>query len=205
MSGASGSGGAAGAGGGSDVAQALDGIRVDAPCAGTPAGTDGEVCNHPELVNNAWEGKKEVTIAGSAGTTYDVTLRIRGVVECTSVEGGMRPDTSTIVYKNGMWRKVPYTIGGTVKTPDYQIWSVRVAEPKQDYFLNDYQQTAHNVFKLDYQITIQVAGGSKVALDVTDANERQIVNYEKYAVDGIAGSMNLGQFVQVNVISVKPH
>jgi hypothetical protein len=44
-----------------------------------------------------------------------------------------------------------------------------------------------------------------VTLDVTDANERQIVNYEKYEVMGLPGSMNFGQFVQVNVVSVKPH
>lgn len=203
--GSGGSGGAAGTGStDANVAKALDGVRIDAPCAGTPAGTDGETCNHPTLMDNAFEANKEVSLGGNMGTTYDVTLRIRGVVEPTSISGGMRPDTSTITYKNAMWRKVPYTIGGTLAVPDYQAWRLRVSEPKQDYFLNDYQKTAHNTFALDYQVTIQVAAGSKVTLGVIDSNEREIVNYEKYSVDGIDGAMNLGQFVQINVVSAEP-
>lgn len=203
--GAGGSAGSGGtAGGDSDVAKALDGVRIDAPCAGTPAGTDGETCNHTVLMGNAFQARKEVSLGGSPGTVYDVTVRVRGVVEPTSVNGGARPDTTTIVYKNSMWRKLPYTIGGSVKSPDYQPWKLSVEEPKQDYFLNDYQQTAHYVFELDYEVTIPMAGGTKVTLDVTDSNEREIVNYEKYALDGIPGSMNLGQFVQLKVVSVKP-
>ena len=50
-----------------------------------------------------------------------------------------------------------------------------------------------------------MAANSTVTLDGTDRNERQIVNYEKYALDGIPGSMNYGQFIQINVVSVKPH
>jgi len=50
-----------------------------------------------------------------------------------------------------------------------------------------------------------MTANTKVTLDGIDRNERQIVNYEKYANDGIAGSMNFGQFVQINVLSVKPH
>jgi hypothetical protein len=44
-----------------------------------------------------------------------------------------------------------------------------------------------------------------VSLHATDSNEREIVNYEEYAPDGIPGSMNFGQFVQVNVVSAVPH
>ncbi len=205
--GSSAGGAAAGSGGsgGSDessVAKALNGLRVDAPCEGMPPTTDGSVCTHTVLMNNTFKATKDATLAGASGATYDVKLRIRGVVEPTSVSGGMRPDTSTFSYKNEMWRKLPYTIGGTVSAPDYQAWSIRVESPKQDYFLNDYQKTAHNVFKLDYELTIQVAAGSKVTLDVTDANERQIDNYEKYELEGLAGSMNFGQFVQIDVVSV---
>lgn len=50
-----------------------------------------------------------------------------------------------------------------------------------------------------------MAASSTVTLDGTDRNERPIVNYEKYVIEGIAPSMNYGQFVQINVVSVKPH
>jgi len=153
-----------------------------------------------------------VTIAGTAGTTYDVTLRIRGIVEPTKITGGMPVEMtppSTIQYMGKTWRKVPYTIGGAAAAsttdPDYTQWRIGVANPKGDYYLNDYQQTGHYIFKLDYQITIQMAANTTVTLDGNDRNERQIVNFEKYTIDGIAGSVNYGQFIQINVVSVQPH
>jgi hypothetical protein len=189
--------------GSASVAKALDGLRIDDGCAGTPDTTDGAVCTHTMLTNNQFRASKEVTITGTEGVTYDVTLRVRGVVEPASVNGGTRPDTSTFSYKNAMWRTVPYTIGGTVTAPDYEQWHVRVASPQQDYYLNDYQKNGHFVFKLDYQVTIPMAANTKVTFDCYDSNEREIVNYESYAVDGISGSVNHGQFVQLDVISVK--
>ncbi|HYP75220.1 MAG TPA: hypothetical protein VER12_04680 [Polyangiaceae bacterium] len=203
-----GQGGSGGAGGSnsSDVAKALDGIRVDDPCAGTADTSTGAVCQHVVLTSaGGFKSAKEATITGTPGTTYDVTLRIRGIVECTQIDGGMRPDTSTFQYQNMTWRKVPFTIGGTASHADYSQWRITVDSPKQEYFLNDYQKVGHYIFKLDYQVTIQMAANSKVTLDGNDSNERQIVNYEKYTLDGIPGSMNYGQFIQVNVVSVKPH
>ncbi|HKO46603.1 MAG TPA: hypothetical protein VJV79_02705 [Polyangiaceae bacterium] len=200
-----GSGGTGGATDSKDVASALDGLRVDDPCAGTPDTSNGAVCNHVVLTAGGFKSAKEATIAGTSGTTYDVTLRIRGIVEPMQIDGGMRPDTTTFKYQNMTWRKVPFTIGGTVNRGDYSQWRITVASPKQEYFLNDYQTVGHYIFQLDYQVTIQVAANSKVTLDGADSNERQIVNYEKYALEGIAGSMNFGQFIQCNVVSVKPH
>lgn len=199
--GSSGSDGA----GESDVAKPLDGLRIDDPCTGTPATTDGATCNHVMLTNNQFKAAKEVSVAGTPGTSYDVTLRIRGVVEPSNISGGTRPNTATFSYKDQMWRKEPFTIGGTVQQADYQQWHIRVASPAQDYYLNDYQKAGHFIFKLDYQVTIEVAANSKVTLDCSDSNERMIDNYEKYSLDGIPGSTNLGQFLQLNVVSVKPH
>lgn len=206
--GASTPGGSGGAGGGDAtlaVAQALDGLRVDDPCAGTPDTSSGAVCNHVVLTNGGFKSAKNVTIAGATGTTYDVTLRIRGIVEPTQIDGGTRPDTSTFKYQNMTWRKVPFTIGGTVSHADYSQWRISVENPKQEYYLNDYQTVGHYIFALDYQVTIQIAANSKVTLDGTDSNEREIVNYEKYTIDGIPGSMNFGQFIQCNLVAVKAH
>lgn len=188
-----------------DVAKGLDGLRVDDPCVGTPDTSNGAVCNHVVLTAGGFQSAKEATIGGTAGATYDVTLRIRGIVEPTQIDGGMRLDTTTFQYQNMTWRKVPFTIGGTVNRGDYSQWRISVASPKQEYFLNDYQTVGHYIFKLDYQVTIQMAANSKVTLDGFDSNEREIVNYEKYTIEGIPGSMNYGQFIQCNVVSVKPH
>jgi hypothetical protein len=114
----------------------------------------------------------------------------------------MRPNTSTFQYEGMAWRTEPLTIGGTVAAADYAQWRIHVASPEQDFYLNDYQRTGHYIFELDYEITIPVEGGTEVTLVDTDSNERLIVNYEGYAPDGIPGSMNSGQFVQLNVVSV---
>ena len=34
--------------------------------------------------------------------------------------------------------------------------------------------------------------------------ECEIVDYEKYAIDGIPRPMNDGQFIEINLVSVKP-
>ena len=72
-----------------------------------------------------------------------------------------------------------------------------------NYYLNEYQKTGHYIFALDYQITIAMTANSQVTLDVVDRNERQVVNYEKYAVVGVSGSINFGQFVQLSVVAVR--
>ena len=211
--GAGGSGGVAGSPGLTDVAKALDGVRVDDACAGTAYTSVGAVCTHVMLTSSGGSKyAKSVTIAGVTGTTYDVTLRIRGIVEPTKITGGMPVETtppSTIQYMGKTWRKTPYTIGGAASAsttdPDYTQWHIGVASPKGDYYLNDYQQTGHYIFKLDYQVTIQMAANTTVTLDGVDRNERQIVNFEKYTIDGIAGSVNYGQFIQINVVSAQPH
>lgn len=186
-----------------DVAQALDGLRIDDPCAGTPMTTNGAVCPHVALTEAGGSKlSKSVTIGGTAGTTYDVTLRIRGVVEPSNIVGGTRTDSGTFEYENLSWRKVPFTVGGTVTQADYSQWHLAVGSPAADYYLNDYQRAGHYIFELDYEVTVPIAANGKVTLDGTDSNERMIVNYEKYAPDGIAGSMNFGQFVQIDVLAV---
>ena len=218
MSGSSGAGaaGAAGAGGAANVADVLDGLRVDDPCTGTPTLEDGAICNHVTLTQSGgFEGAKDVTIGGTPGTTYDVTLRIRGIVEPTNIQGGMRTDTSTIRYMNMDFRAVPFTIGGTSVSADYSVWHITVASPAQELYLNDYQKSGHYIFALDYEITVPirpgraefphpVAANTTVTLHATDSNEREIVNYEEYEVEGLPGSMNHGQFVQINVVSAVP-
>ena len=70
--------------------------------------------------------------------------------------------------------------------------------------MNDYQRVGHYIFRLDYEFTIPVEANTTVTLDVSDDNERQILNYEGYELDGLSGSSNFGQFIQLDVISVVP-
>lgn len=207
-SGGAGTGGGDGAGGSDPLlfAEGLQDLRVDDPCAGTPEVTVGATCDHSMLTGLGFHGETEATLGGVEGTTYDVTFRIRGVVEPTNIVGGTRPDTETFQYMDLDWRTTPFTIGGAVpgEDADYAQWRIQVSNPEQEYFLNDYQRVGHYIFELDYEVTIPVAANATVTLDATDDNERQILNYEGYAIDGIPGSMNFGQFVQINVLAVSP-
>jgi hypothetical protein len=202
------SGGADGTGGGDflSIAQPLEGLRIDDPCAGNPTVTVGATCDHSVLTAGGFNAEEVVSIGGTEGTIYEVTLRIRGVVEPTNIVGGSRPDTSTFEYMSLDWRSAPFTIGGAVpgEDADYAQWSIRVASPEQEYFLNDYQRVGHYIFALDYEVVIPIEGNSTVTLAAFDDNERQILNYENYTIDGLAGSVNHGQFVELAVVSVVP-
>lgn len=202
---AGGTGGGSGGGAGEDytaVGMPLAGLRIDDPCTGSPPTATGSTCNH---VMNPFHKTADATIGGTPGTTYDVTLRVRGVVEPTKITGGTRPDTSTVMINGKSYRKTPYTVGGTPGDQTYQPWLFSVAKPAQNYFFNDYGLTEHSTFLIDYQVTIPMEGGTKVTLDVNDGNDHEIDNYAKLTNDGIPGSMNLGQYVQLDVVSVKLH
>jgi hypothetical protein len=147
-----------------------------------------------------------VSLGGTEGTIYDVTLRVRGVVEPANVVGGSRSGTEMFSYMNLDWRSVPFTAGGTVPVDDtdYAQWRINVAEPAQYYFLNDYQRVGHYIFELDYEVTIPMAAHTTVTLEGIDSNERLIMNYEDYAPEGVEGSVNHGQFIELDVVAVTP-
>lgn len=203
------SGGEASGGSGPDlsIVEGLSGLRIDDPCAGSPQVTVGATCNHVMLTGGAFHQAKKVTIGGNDGEVYDVTIRVRGVVEPTNVVGGMRSGSEMFAYMGQNWRKVPWTVGGAVPPDDtdYAQWSIIVSSPEQRYYMNDYQRVGHFVFSLDYEVTIPIAAGSEVTLDANDDNERLILNYERYAPDGVSGSENYGQFVELDVVAIKLH
>lgn len=204
--GGAGARGGQGGSGDTGVAAMLDGIRVDDPCVANSPTTSMATCTHLMLMNGGFKGTKQVTIGGTAGTTYDVTVRVRGIVETTQMDGGTRStDTSTFSYMNMTFLKTPFTIGGTINRGDYQQWRISVSNPKQVYTLNDYGKVGHYVFKLDYEATIPMAANASVSLEGVDTNDHLIVDYEKYTVDGLTPPMNWGQFVQLNVVSAKAH
>jgi len=209
--GGSGTGGAASGGtasGGAenllDIAADIDGLRVDDPCTGTPAVSVGATCDHVVLTGAGFVAEQEVSIGGAPGTTYAVTVRVRGVTEPTNVSGGERQSTETFSYMDLDWRTEPLTIGGTVPVDDadYSQWSITVGEPAAVYTLNDYQRVGHYIFELDYEVTLPMQAGTTLTLAGVDANERLILNYESYAPEGIDGSMNHGQFVELELVSV---
>jgi hypothetical protein len=131
------------------------------------------------------------TIGGTEGTVYDVTFRLRGIVEVTSYVGGTRDagDTS-ILQSQDLFQQ-----GGTAQTSggpsfDYNTYELDVTPAvtgaANTYYLNSVTTaenphangtpTSHLTFPIDYTKTIKVMGGGKVSLKVTDSNCTQVQN-----------------------------
>jgi hypothetical protein len=141
------------------------------------------------------------TLGGAPGALYNVTLRVRGVVEPRTYVGGK--DAGDHLY-----------IGGTGQLPsNYDTFSITVSAPAQTFFLNaDSKPESHRVFALDHQKTIIVEGGAKVTLRVLDPDCAMVKNCQSftsaacspYVIADIPPAPKGfdGQFIQLDVVKV---
>ena len=174
----------------------LDGLFIDAPCQdGTPTPlADEATCDHPAGTQRMEES---VVFGGDPATTYLLKLRVRGIWEPTFISGGEAPDA-----------ELPFKIGGEVaegNAIDYQQYFITVSDPDETYWLNDYQYTAHDIHKADYEIEIPVVGGASVTVVMNDGNEREIANYPEEIFADMPPydqEPTLGQLLQLEVVSV---
>ena len=152
-----------------------------------------DTCLHKQLVEKAF------TFGGNKTETYDVHLRIRGIVEPTTIAGGETP------YENHPY----YKVGGTIRARDWSAWHIEVTEPKQTYWLNHYPRVGHTIYNEDFEATIPVTGGSPVVVRVIDGNDRQIDNAEQGPADrmqiikGVADKPLAGQMLRLDVLGVR--
>lgn len=184
-------GSTAGAGGAPDLLSVVgewDGALVLYPCGNSGSGYD---CAQPaaaQCVNNKLESatKTTWTIGGTAGTIYNVTFRVRGIVETTSYVGGTRDAGNASINAN----KDLFQVGGAIQQQggpsyDYNTYQLDVtpavaSATANTYFLNSVttaenphaagSPTTHLTFPIDYTKTIKVTGGGKVTLTVFDSN-----------------------------------
>jgi len=138
------------------------------------------------------------TFGGKAGTVYDVTLRIRGIFEPTTIAGGDTPDPAHPYFK----------VGGDVSTPDWSRWEIEVSEPKRTYWLNHYPSVGHTIYKEDFEATLAAAAGATVVIRVTDGNDRQIDNGKtgpdrQQIIAGVVDQPLPGQMLRLDVVRVK--
>lgn len=180
----------------SGPASGMHGFRWEVPCEGAtfPAG---DTCRW-DATRFSRTFKKEITFGGEAGTTYEVTIRIRGVTEPRTYELDGK------VVNPGP--KPSFLVGGTpVPGNDYNVYRIVVSKPAQTYHLNAYRQVGHMTFDVDYQATIKVEGKALVSMEGQDSNQEEISNYHRYVIPGIPPAPNPfnGQFLQLDVVSVR--
>lgn len=152
-----------------------------------------DTCLHDRL------HEKSIKFGGKDGTVYDVTLRVRGIFEPTTIEGGATPDPKHPYFK----------VGGKVSTLDWSYWHIDVSEPKQTYWLNHYPSVSHIIYQQDFDATIAVAAGATVVVRVIDGNDRQIDNGEvgppdrQQIIAGVVDTPLAGQMLRLDVKRVE--
>jgi hypothetical protein len=168
-----------------DVAASLQGLRWEMPCKPQ----HGDICESTEM-----KYVKTATLAGSTSSTYDVTLRFRGVVEQNTYAGG-----SADAY---------WYVGGHSADGNFNIYELRISAPPQVFYLNAGKAGIANVFPIDYQKTIRMQGGATVTLTADAQDGRLIANYnnkgEPVIVPDVAPAPKPfdGQFIEMDVVSV---
>jgi hypothetical protein len=147
--------------------------------------------------------RRTVTFGGKSGTFYDVTLRVRGVVEPKS-------------YQNGTSSGERIYVGGRPTSSVHNVYGFAVSSPPQIYYVNadDGAGEPSRVVKLDAMTTVAIEGGATVELFVADSDCAMVRNCldptssvcTPLVVAGVppAPAPYDGQFVQVNVVSVAP-
>jgi len=162
------------------------------PCTGEYA-PQPDTCLHKRLV------QKPFTFGGKPGVVHDVRLRIRGLFEPTTIEGGETPYADHPYYK----------AGGTISAVEWSAWHIEVSAPKQIYWLNHYPKVSHTIYAEDFEATIPVEGGSAVVVRVVDGNDRQIDNGKpgrpdrRQIITGVFDRPPDGQLLRLDVIDVK--
>jgi hypothetical protein len=188
--GGGGTGGTGGSGGGGsllELASDFDGLRIEVLCNGTVY--QPEVCG-VDADQDVQSFDK--AFGGEAATTYDVTLRVRGVVEPMTYTGGTKTDR--------------FYVGGMKQDPEWNIYSLVVTAPAQSYFFNASDAVGYEIDTVDYEVTIPMQGGTALTFGVNGQNQHTIANFEDLVVPDIPPAPDPidGQFLQFDVISVVP-
>lgn len=159
------------------------------------------------------ESFMNVIVLGNPSVLYNVTLHIRGLVEPRRYTGGVLHDPDNKWFYAG---GVPDTARAN-NGQAYNIYKIRVNDPKQEYYLNfdsdNYLNSgymaSHSVYKIDYTVTIQAKGGSFITVITEDEpGSGMISNADKQIVEGIPTSVIEqpwdGQFFYIEVKSINP-
>jgi hypothetical protein len=167
-----------------------------------------------------------VAVGGPAGAIYDVTLRVRGVVEPKHfMNGAMGTPANGTNYG---W----YVGGEPNQSGNYGVYMLWVSAPVvmqtgaldgQYYFLNAVNQfEAHFSYPIDYTVTFPVAAGAQIRFLADDSNCSMIKNCDDTSRDGIGPVSSMcnpitiadlpasaaiaqpyaGQFIYLTVLSV---
>jgi hypothetical protein len=175
----------------------LAGLRIEVSCG--DHFSEGTECHwNRDLLQPAgstWKLKREIvrTFPGDPDKVYDVTLRVRGVVEPKNFTGG---DVQFDHFQSG---------GAPVKN-DYNFYNLEVSDPRAVYTVNrNEEKVGHYTFPIDYRVTVPVRGGATLTMGAYDSNDVAIANHQGHVIPGIASAPQPfdGQFFQIDAESIR--
>lgn len=170
------------------VETSLSGLRWELPCM---AQTTPELCTTLDQLSD------DTTLAGATGTTYDVTLRIRGVVEPKTYTGGTAGDG---------WNR-----DGAPANDTANIYALVISSPAAVYYVNSGTTRLPSELyaeAVDFEMTIAVDSGATITLQADSLDALQIRNIDANGMPIVvpdvppAPDAYDGQFVQMDVLSV---
>jgi hypothetical protein len=162
-----------------DIVGAFDGFLFTSRCGDGGTGFD---CLNS--INNCSDGqntelRRAFQVAGEAGTVFDVTVRVRGVVELKNYNNDMRAagdDSNADSQPNflGMGGNIPQS---TYNTYELNI-APEVAGAANHYWMNarDGSNEDHESFPVDFEFTFPAQAGGSINFRMFDLNCRQIMN-----------------------------
>ena len=147
--------------------------------------------------------EKSDMVVGDLATTYAVTFRVRGLIELRTYQGGARDPESEFVYVGGE----PHP-GAGGRQGQSIVLTMQTEEPEQVYYLNALHgdHTDHQVYPMDYVLTVDAIGGSSITIVLDDPNDCATANQDDKVVDGVPEDLVSqpfkDQFLLVETVSV---
>ena len=206
---------------------ALHGYQLLDPCDLTNYKVEASaaaVCPQLDSVKNQHVSRQ---VAGDPNVTYNVTLRVRGIMEGYWYDGGTLDPVSKTFYTGGVptvggfssacknkASELPFQLPSEVAPTDgcfngFNMFAMTVSAPKQHFYLNytaqkDGDRPPHAVYQQDYTVTLQLKGQAKLDFYIVGSDEHQCYNHNK-VIDGVTltSSPYIGEFVQFDVVDVK--
>lgn len=165
---------------------ALSGQQWLVPC-GQPDPLDDDLCM-------AGNFTRMVTIGGSPDQLFQLTVKIRGVVELSAYTGGT-PGPGTTWYEGG---QIAYSISSDI--------GLVISSPPHTYHLNYALDDSDLVRVIQYNASFPINGRATARLYVNVQDGRQLINQDLTGTPLHIDGVNVpepynGQFVQLDAVS----
>lgn len=179
-----------------EVAARLDGLRWELPCLRPDPGAPEYVCfTSPDV-------RAVAAMRGPPGRSYDVRVRIRGVVETRAYEQGTL--VAPFVRRGGR------SVANPADSDPWNIYRLDVSDPREHWYVNSGPSGEYVCRVVDASFTVRVRSGATVTLfaSAVDSRLSQIRNRAEDGGALVAPDVPPaprafdGQFLQLDVLSV---